>query len=80
MPYPSGAIVFHSDGIAKALGLGIIASFPILFGTDNIETGNTTSSKANASSPAPTEPTVVVDDEDYELADVNDLTSGEFDI
>ena len=80
MPYPSGAIVFHSDGIAKALGLGIIASFPILFGTDNIETRNTRSSKANVSSLAATEPTVVVDDEDFELADVDDLTSGEFDI
>ena len=80
MPYPSGAIVFHSDGIAKALGLGIIASLPLLLVTNNIETGNTKSSKSNLSSAQPAEPTIVVDDEDYELADVDDLTSGEFDI
>jgi len=80
MPYPSGAIVFHSDGIAKALGLGIIASLPLLLVTNNIETGNTKSSKSNLSSAQPAEPTIVVDDEDYELADVADLTSGEFDI
>ena len=78
MPYPSGAIVFHSDGIAKALGLGIAASLPLLFGIDNVEAKHT-HSKTSVSS-ASTEPTVVVDHEDYELADVDDLTSGEFDI
>jgi hypothetical protein len=78
MPYPSGAIVFHSDGIAKALGLGIAASLPLLFGIANVETRHT-SSQTSASS-ASTNPTVVVDHEDYEMADVDDLTSGEFDI
>ena len=34
--YPAGAIVFHSDGIAKALGLGIAASLPLLFGITNV--------------------------------------------
>ena len=78
MPYPSGAIVFHSDGIAKALGLGIAASLPLLFGIASVE-AKYTSLQTNASS-ASTEPTVVVDHEDYELADVDDLTSGEFNI
>ena len=78
MPYPTGAIVFHSDGIAKALGLGIVASLPLLFGIADIETGNTKTQPSTASTSA--EPTVIVDHEDYELADVEDLTSGEFDI
>jgi hypothetical protein len=78
MPYPTGAIVFHSDGIAKALGLGIAASLPLLFGMANIEP-NQNSSQPNKTV-ATTESTIVVDHEDYELADVDDLTSGEFDI
>ena len=78
MPYPSGAIVFHSDGIAKALGLGIAASLPLLFGMSNIEP-NQNSSQPNKTV-ATSESTIVVDHEDYELADVDDLTSGEFDI
>ena len=76
MPYPAGAIVFHSDGIAKALGLGIVASLPLFFRITDAETGNTDTQTCAASA----EPTVVVDHEDYELADVEDLTSGEFDI
>ena len=78
MPYPTGAIVFHSDGIAKALGLGIIASLPLLFGIADVEASNTDTQPSTAS--ASTEPTVIVDHDDYELADVEDLTSGEFDI
>ena len=78
MPYPTGAIVFHSDGIAKALGLGIASSLPLLFGINNFqEHNNGPQSPKPVTSP---EPTIIVDDEDYELADVEDLTSGEFDI
>ena len=76
--YPAGAIVFHSDGIAKALGLGIAASLPLLFGITNVEASN--ASTQTSTSSATTEPTIVVQHEDYELADVDDLTSGEFDI
>jgi len=78
MPYPTGAIVFHSDGIAKALGIGIAASLPLLFGIADVETNNTDAQASTTSESI--EPTVVVDHEDYELADVDDLTSGEFDI
>jgi hypothetical protein len=75
MPYPAGAIVFHSDGIAKALGLGIAAFLPLLFGIEDV------SSATSATSPKATQKqTVVVDDEDFELADNDDLTSGEWDI
>ena len=76
MSYPTGAIVFHSDGIAKALGLGIAASLPLLFGIAKAETNNTATQAISAS----TEPTFIVDDDDFELADVDDLTSGQFDI
>jgi hypothetical protein len=78
MPYPSGSFVFHSDGIAKALGLGIAASLPLLFGMDDFEV-NQNSSQPNKAV-ATTKSTIVVDHEDFELADVEDLTSGEFDI
>ena len=78
MPYPSGAIVFHPDGIAKALGLGIAASLPLLFGMENINEKHVNSQTSTSSTS--TEPTIIVEDEDFELADVNDLTSGEFDI
>jgi hypothetical protein len=74
MPYPAGAIIFHSDGIAKALGLGIAASLPLLFGVADVDANNTSTASAS------NKPTVVVDHKDYELADVDDLTSGEFDI
>jgi len=78
MPYPTGAIVFHSDGIAKALGLGIAASLPLLFGIVGFEPNKTDAQASTAS--VSTEPMVIVDHEDFELADVEDLTSGEFDI
>ena len=76
MPYPTGAIVFHSDGIAKALGLVIIASLPILFGFTN-STGN---NDTNDISKNKKDPTFILDDDEFELANENDLTSGEFDI
>ena len=79
MPYPAGAIVFHSDGIAKALGLGIVASLPLLFGIADVESSNNASAQTSTPS-VTTEPTIVVEHEDFELADVDDLTSGEFDI
>ena len=78
MPYPTGAIVFHSDGIAKALGLGIAASLPLLFGIAGVETNKTDVQTSTPS--APVEPTIIVEHDDFELADVEDLTSGEFDI
>jgi len=79
MPYPTGAIVFHSEGIAKALGIGIVASLPLLFDVSTVKTNNNPDTQTNSVSTS-TDPTIVVDDEDYELADVTDLTSGEFDI
>jgi len=79
MPYPAGAIVFHSDGIAKALGLGIIASLPLLFFADT-ENNNSNSQANTKPESASTEPAVIIDHEDYELGSVEDLTSGEFDI
>ena len=78
MPYPTGAIVFHSDGIAKALGLGIAASLPLLFGIVKIETNNIDVQTSTAFPPV--EPTIIVEHDDFELADIEDLTSGEFDI
>ena len=75
MPYPAGAIVFHSDGIAKALGLGIAAFLPLLFGIEEVSSTASITTQKNSQ-----KQTVVLDDEDYELADNNDLTSGEWDI
>ena len=78
IPYPSGAIVFHSDGIAKALGLGIASALPLLFGMSNFEKhhNGSQSQKPNVSA----QPTKILEDEEYELADIDDLTSGDFEI
>ena len=78
MPYPTGAIVFHSEGIAKALGLGIVASLPLLLGIPQTATVSNNNNANNTDVVA--KPTVIVDDEDWEMADEEDLTSGEFGI
>ena len=76
MSYPAGAIVFHSDGIAKALGLGIAAFLPLLFGIENISSTSTNTNQHDNTK----KQTLVVDDEDFELANTDDLTSGEWDL
>jgi hypothetical protein len=77
MAYPAGAIVFHSIGIAKALGIGFAASIPLLILYQQPTVLGPSSQKTTTSKSGPI---AVLDDDEYELADEGDLTSGEFDI
>ena len=65
--YPTGAIMFHAEGIAQALGVALIASFPLL----RLYYGKS----ENKIAPAP-----VMDDENWEPATEDDLQSDKFEV
>ena len=79
VPYPVGAIVFHSIGFAGALGIGLFSLFPILilYQMDNpkkhqkIKVGEESSIKKS-------EPKIF--SEEWEMATEDDLQSDEFDL
>ena len=37
VPYPIGAIIFHQDGIAKTLGVLLVALIPVLLMSEDVE-------------------------------------------
>ena len=79
VPYPVGAIVFHSGGLAGALGIGFFALFPILIlhqtGAEKLPPITKT---------VPTIPREDMEPEiesnKWEMASDDDLQSGEFEI
>ena len=77
VPYPEGAIIFHSGGFAGALGIGLFSLFPILIlhqmGTLQIQ--KKSSDKAES---AIKEPESEIFSEEWERASDDDLHSGEF--
>ena len=77
VPYPAGAIVFHSGGIAGALGIALFALFPILFlyqmGAINVQAKPYVKQDFPVIYP---EPEIV--SEEWEMASDDDLQSGEF--
>ena len=75
MAYPSGAIIFHSTGIAKALAIAFASSIPLLLLYQNPQSPPKTSRTT-----ATNKQTAVVDDNEWELADSDDLTSGDWDL
>ena len=79
VPYPIGAIVFHSGGFAGALGIGLFSFFPILI-LHHLET-STESEKAkieNKFSKEEPDPKILGDE--WEIASKDELQSGGFDI
>ena len=79
VPYPVGAIVFHSGGLAGALGIGFFALFPILI---LHQTGAEKLPKIIR-----TEPVILKEDmeteiesNEWEMASDDDLQSGEFEV
>ena len=79
VPYPVGAIVFHSGGLAGALGIGFFALFPILI---LHQTGAEKLSKITR-----TEPVILKEDmeteiesNEWEMASNDDFHSGEFEV
>ena len=79
VPYPVGAIVFHSGGFASALGIGLFSLFPILIlhqmGTANIKKRSEAIHELHEKEAEPD-----IFSEEWELASDNDLQSREFDV
>ena len=77
VPYPIGAIVFHSGGLAGALGIGFFSCIPILilYQTSNINSLKHTQIKHHVSN---NEVKPVIFSEDWELASDHDLISDKF--
>ena len=79
VPYPVGAIVFHSGGLAGALGIGFFALFPILIlhqtGTEKLPKISRTESVISRED---MEPKIVSNE--WEMATEEELQSNEWDI
>ena len=77
VPHPIGAIVFHTGGIAGALGIGLFSLFPLLIlhqlNFDNKKQKNVVINDNKASK----EPEVLEND-DWELATEEEVNSNEF--
>ena len=79
VPFPVGAIIFHSEGFAGAMGIGLFSLFPLLIlhqmGTTN------TKGKLAVVHDLPekeTEPEII--SEKWEMASDDDVQSGEFEV
>ena len=79
VPYPVGAIIFHSGGFAGAMGISLFSLFPILIlyqmGTTNTQEK---SAVRNELPEKEQEPEII--SEKWEIASDNDLQSGEFEV
>ena len=74
VPYPMGAIIFHSGGFAGALGIGLFSLFPILI----LYQMNAT--KTMGKTEVLKEPKSEIFSEEWEMASDDDLQSGEFEM
>ena len=79
VPYPVGAIVFHSGGLAGALGIGFFALFPILV---LHHTGAKKLPQITREEPVMfrEEMEPEIESNEWEMASDDDLQSGEFEI
>ena len=79
VPYPIGAIVFHSGGFAGALGIGFFSFLPILifYQTSNLNAMKKSKVNHQVSN---NEPEPVIFSKDWEIASDNDLQSDEFEM
>jgi hypothetical protein len=79
VPYPVGAIVFHSEGLAGALGIGFFALFPILIlhktGSEKLPQITRTESVMPREEMEPE-----IENNEWEMASDDDLQSGEFEV
>ena len=85
VPHPVGAIVFHTGGIAGALGMGLFSLFPLLVmhqfsskkatspATHKLNGNDTTPDSINDTSPDPQ-----LDSDEWEFATEDELKSGEW--
>ena len=79
VPYPVGAIVFHSGGLAGALGIGFFALFPILI---LHQTGAEKLPKRTRTEPVILKKDIEteIESNEWERASDDDLQSGEFEV
>ena len=77
VPYPEGAIIFHSEGFAGALGIGLFSLFPIVI---LHQMGTLKMQKKSSERPEflIKEPESEIFSEEWEMASNDDLYSGEF--
>ena len=79
VPYPVGAIVFHSGGLAGALGIGFFALFPILIlhqaGAEKLPQITRTEPVTSREDMEPE-----IESNEWEMASDDDLQSGEFEV
>ena len=79
VPYPVGAIVFQSGGIASSLGIVLFSLFPILIlhqmGTENAEIVSKVKHELSENEPEPE-----IFSEEWEIASDDDLQSGMFEV
>ncbi len=77
VPFPQGALLFHSDGIAITMFVLLLSVLPVLFlSENNVVDLMATSQSAEISKPKYEEDL----DDDWEEATVEDLESGEFEV
>ncbi len=79
VPYPVGAYVFNTGGIAGSLGIGLFSLFPllILHQTNTVNPAQKTADNAKPND-TPSEPELESDD--WEFATEEELQSGEFEV
>ena len=77
--YPVGAVVFHSGGIAGALGIGFFSLFPILF-LHHMSVDNEPEKISYKQNILEEDPESVIESDEWELATEKDLRSGEFEV
>ncbi len=79
VPYPVGAILFHSIGFAGALGIGFFSLFPILTLYQMDIAKKQQKIKVGQKFPEK-KPEPKIFSEEWEMATEDDLQSGEFDV
>ena len=77
VPYPAGAIIFHSGGFAGALGIGFFSLFPILI-IHQMRTANVKDISEITEKLADKDPEMEIINEEWEIASDDDLQSGDF--
>ena len=79
VPYPMGAIIFHSGGFAGALGIGLFSLFPILM-LHQMNATKTMGKPEVLQELYQQEPKSEIFSEEWEMASDDDLQSGEFEM
>ena len=79
VPYPVGAYVFNTGGIAGSLGIGLFSLFPLLI-LHQTNTVNPVQKTAGNAEPNDTPPEPELESDDWEFATEDELQSGEFEV